>query len=65
MTHIAKNSKHPFQSIEILHRTDLLVKLKDLVTLDPKGEIKRASGVPRNVVLMKRITTTFEKLAST
>jgi hypothetical protein len=62
ITQIAKNSKHPFQSIPILQQQDLLSQLKDLVTLEPRGEVTKPSGVPRHVKLMKRITKTFEKV---
>ena len=48
-----KNSKHPFNSIAILHDADLLQKLKDLVTLEPGGEVTQVTGVPRYNKLLK------------
>ena len=52
-TYIVKNSKHPFNSIAILHDADLLQKLKDLVTLEPGGEVTQVTGVPRYNKLLK------------
>ena len=53
--YIATNPKHPFINITILHQQDLLKELTALVTLEPCGEVKKATGVPRHHKLLKLI----------
>ena len=43
---ITADSSHPFQTIPILHRPELLEKLRRLVTLEPAGKMKKPTGVP-------------------
>jgi len=43
------NSNHPFNTIPVLQRPELLDKLKELVTLEPAGTITKASGVPLHI----------------
>lgn len=62
--YIADNNSHPFQSIPILHRPDLLAELKKLVTLDAVGLVKQSSGVPFRVKQASMLRKTFETLTS-
>ena len=45
---VVKASAHPFSQIPILNDSMLLGELKDLLTLDPDGEIQ-ATGIPPHV----------------
>ena len=56
------NSGHPFLSIPILQQTELLRTVKELVTTDEGGEMKKATGVPRHVKMMKRVVEAFDKM---
>ena len=56
---IARDPSHPFQGIPILHRPELLGKLKELVTLEPAGKMQTATGVPRHTKLLKKISAVW------
>ena len=60
--YIAQNSKHPFQSIPILQRLDLLEELTKLVTLDPVGDVTVLTGVPFRVKQMVKLNAVFKTL---
>jgi len=60
LQHTAEKSAHPFLDIPILQRTELLEKLRSLVTLDPRGDIVWATGVPRHSKMMKKIVATLD-----
>ena len=60
--YIAQNSKHPFQSIPILQRPDLLEELTKLVTLDPVGDVTVLTGVPFRVKQMVKLNAVFKTL---
>ena len=52
---IASDAKHPFLSIPILSKPKLLSKLRDLVTLEPAGDVQQATGVPRHAKVMDEL----------
>lgn len=56
------NSRHPFSSIPILQRTELLDELAKLVTMEPVGSVITATGVPFRVKEMKRLNKVFNRL---
>lgn len=45
----AADSEHPFNTIPILSNPDLLKDLRELVTLEPEGQMKCATGIPPHV----------------
>jgi len=49
MATIVKYPGHPFAALPLLNNCDLLCQLKDLVTLDPVGHIKNATGIPPHI----------------
>ena len=62
LSFIAANSAHPFLSIPVLQRIDLLNKLKEMVTIKPAGDVLTPTGVPRHVKMMKKLTEMFSKI---
>ena len=49
---------HPFSSIPLLQNPDLLLQLKDLITLEPTDNMKTATGIPPHInlaVMMKKL----------
>ena len=52
---IDEDPEHPFRNIPILHHPELMIELKKLVSIEPSGEIKKASGVPRATKLLKMV----------
>jgi len=54
------NSQHPFNSIPVLQQPELLNKLKQLVTLEPAGTIRKASGVPSHIKQFAKMKKCFE-----
>jgi len=46
---VAKIPGHPFAALPLLNNRALLNQLKDLVTLDPVGHIKNATGIPPHI----------------
>ena len=60
--HIAKNSSHPFLSIPILSKPELLKKLQELVTLEPGGNVKQATGVPCHAKMMDDLSKVYQAL---
>lgn len=59
---VAGNSRHPFQGIPILQRPALLVELKKLVTLEEKGRVREATGVPYRVKETNMLRKAFETI---
>ena len=55
LTHIADNNRHCFLNIPILSDPRVLRELRKLVTLEPAGDVKQATGVPRHVKLMEEV----------
>ncbi len=49
-------------SIPILNKPELLQKLKGLVTLEPAGDVKQATGVPRHVKVMDELREVYRSL---
>jgi len=45
----ARDAGHPFNMIPILSNPELLRDLKELVTLEPKGQVKSATGIPPHI----------------
>jgi hypothetical protein len=59
----AKHPGHPFSMIPILSTPELLRDLKELVTLEPKGNVKSATGIPphiQNASVAKKILSLCE-----
>lgn len=57
----AADSEHPFNMIPLLSNPDLLKDLKELVTLEPEGQVKQATGVPphvRNAKVVREVLDT-------
>ena len=50
----AEKLAHPFLDIPILQRTELLGKLRNLVTVDAQGHIVQPSGVPKHAKMIKK-----------
>ena len=50
-----KNGAHPFASIPILTRPNLLHELKQLVTMDISENIRRATGIPPHIEAVKKL----------
>jgi len=46
---VAEIPGHPFSALPLLNNCALLSQLKDLVTLDPVGHIKNATGIPPHI----------------
>ena len=59
---MGENSKHPFSSIPILQRPELLNNLSKLATMDRAGSVITATGVPFRVKEMKRLNKLFKTL---
>ena len=55
-----KNRSHPFNSIPIIHKNELLMALRENVTLDPSHEVPIATGVPPNVLHSLEISRVLE-----
>jgi hypothetical protein len=45
----AADSEHPFNTLPLLSNPELLKDLKELVTLEPIGHVKQATGIPPHV----------------
>ena len=60
----AEMSAHPFLDIPILQRTELLGTLKELVTVEPCGDIVRASRVPRHSKMMKKVSESLDMVSA-
>ena len=56
------NSSHPFMNIPILSKPHLLCKLQELVTLEPAGDVKQATGVPRHSKMMDELKDVCQAL---
>jgi len=54
-SHIAKGKSHPFLQIPILNNSKLLEELEKLVTLEPAGAVKSATGVPATVAIREEV----------
>ena len=59
---LAKNKGHPFLSIPILSRPDLLRELQELVTLEPAGAVQQATGVPCHAKMMDELKDMYKML---
>lgn len=59
---IANNPSHPFMSIPILSKPEILKQLQKLVTLEPSGDVKQATGVPRHAQLMDELREVYQIL---
>ncbi len=59
---IADNKNHPFLSIPILSKPDLLRKLQGLVTLKPTGDVMKPTGVPLHTKMMDELKEIYEAL---
>ena len=46
---------HPFASIPILTRPELLKNLKDFVTMDPSDRVRMATGIPPHIEAVKKL----------
>ena len=57
------NSSHPFMNIPILSKPHLLCKLQELVTLEPAGDVKQATGVPRHSRMMDELKDVYQALS--
>ena len=55
-----KNRSHPFNSNPIIHKNELLMALRENVTLDPSQEVPIATGVPPNVLHSLEISRVLE-----
>jgi hypothetical protein len=49
MDQVRQNPGHPFSAIPLLNNEALMVQLKPLVTTDPIGQIRKATGVPPTI----------------
>jgi hypothetical protein len=56
---IANNRNHPFLSIPLLSRPDILKQLQELVTLEPAGDGMQSTGVPRSAFLMDELRKVY------
>ena len=65
---IHENCRHPFGNISILQNKMLLCKLKELVTVDAKGQIMHPTGIPPHTeqakVLQKVLNVCWETLCN-
>lgn len=59
---IAEDAQHPFQSIPLMQRPELLAELKKLVTLEPIGDVKKATGVPYRIKQMRALKGMFRAM---
>ena len=55
LSFIPANSAHPFLSIPVLQRIDLLNKLKEMVMIEPARDVMKQTCVPRHVKLTKKL----------
>ena len=58
----AERPGHSFSTIPVLNDVELLTELKKLVTLDPAGDVQRASGIPPHVRQSKKLREALEQL---
>jgi hypothetical protein len=56
---IANKRNHPFLSIPLLSRPDILKQLQELVTLEPAGDVMQSTGVPRSAFLMDELRKVY------
>ena len=56
---IANNRNHPFLSIPLLSRPNILKQLQELVTLEPAGDVMQSTGVPRSAFLMDELRKVY------
>ena len=64
----ATHPRHPFSMIPILLTPELLCDLKELVTLEPKGNVKCVTGIPphiQNASVAKKILSLCEATLNT
>ena len=60
---IANHSSHAFLNIPLLSYPRLLEELKKLVTLEPCGEVRQCTGVPRSTRLMDDLKTFYDAVS--
>lgn len=56
---------HPFSSIPLLHRRDLLTRLKLLVTTNPSDSMRVASGIPPHIEHARQMKKCIDLCSST
>jgi hypothetical protein len=56
---IANNRNHPFLSIPLLSRPDILKQLQELVTLEPAGDVMQSTRVLRSAYLMDELRKVY------
>jgi hypothetical protein len=61
----AADSEHPFNMIPLLSNPDLLKDLKELVTLEPEGQVKEASGIPPHIQNAKMVRDVLDTCLET
>jgi hypothetical protein len=59
LPHIANNRNHPFLSIPLLSKPELLKQLRKHVTLEPAGDVMQSTGVPRCVHMMDEVRNVY------
>ena len=59
---IARHTGHCFLNIPLLSNPELLQELKKLVTLEPCGAVRQATGVPRHVKMMEEIKMFYKEI---
>jgi hypothetical protein len=59
---IARGKSHPFLQIPILNDSKLLGELEKLVTLEPAGAVKSATGVPATVAIREEVREAVKML---
>jgi len=65
MDTVLKYSGHPFGALPLLHNNRLLSELKKLVTLEPIGQVRQATGIPPHIMQAELTTKVLQTCMTT